>query len=436
MATKNTGWSCVHSASISSSSNDSVTITVTCYWKNSGWNYDINNVSAWVYCNGQSIQVKNNGSVNAPSNSGQYSMGSASFTIGKGTGAFSVSCYAKITSNSSYVAGTKSSSSSSISVPAKPSYTVSYNANGGSGAPGSQTKWYGQNLTLSWDRPSRTGHSFAGWATSASGGVAYQPGSVYTGNAGLTLYAKWNADTYTVSYNANGGSGAPGNQTKTYGVNLTLSSTKPTRTNYNFLGWSTSASSSSVSYNPGSVYTGNSAITLYAVWQLAYKSPRLSGFVAQRCNSAGTASESGTYVKVGFSWSTDRTVSALRIEWKALTSASWTGVNVSGSGTSGNVSQVVGSNSIDAETSYVFRCYVSDSGGTTYSSEMLIGTIKYPIDIKAGGTGIAFGKVAEKDGVVDVGDWNLQSKGQEITASKIMIYGGYENGKLIFYTVD
>ena len=86
-------------------------------------------------------------------------------------------------------------------------------------------------LTLSTTVPTRTGYTFKGWATSASATSAtYSAGGSYTANSGATLYAVWQINTYTVSYNANGGSGAPSAQTKTYGVNLTLSSTKPTRT--------------------------------------------------------------------------------------------------------------------------------------------------------------------------------------------------------------
>lgn len=291
----------------------------------------------------------------------------------------------------------------SYTIPKKPSYTISYNANGGSGAPGSQTKWHGDNLTLSNTRPSRTGYTFAGWATSSSGSVAYQPGGTYSSNASVTLYAKWTANTYKVSFNPNGGTGGPSYQTKTYGVNLTLSTSKPTRTNYNFVGWGTSASSTSASYQPGGTYTANSAITLYAIWSLAYKLPRLSGFSAQRCNSSGTASESGTYLKVSFSWSTDRSVSAIYIQWRSQSTSTWTSAAVTASGTSGSVSQVVGSNGINTESSYYVRAYVQDSGGTTYSSTASIGTVKFPIDVKSGGTGIAFGKVAENANMADFG---------------------------------
>ena len=70
--------------------------------------------------------------------------------------------------------------------------------------------------------------------------------------------------TYTVSYNANGGTGAPNSQTKTQNVTLTLSTTKPTRTGYTFSKWNTKADGSGTNYNPGASYTSNAALTLYA----------------------------------------------------------------------------------------------------------------------------------------------------------------------------
>ena len=74
--------------------------------------------------------------------------------------------------------------------------------------------------------------------------------------------------THTVSYDANGGSGAPSSQTKVYGSNLTISSTIPTRDGYSFLGWSTSSEATSVDYKPGDSYSSDDNITLYAVWEL------------------------------------------------------------------------------------------------------------------------------------------------------------------------
>lgn len=280
----------------------------------------------------------------------------------------------------------------SITVGGMTSYAVKYNANGGSGVPGQQTKWYGETLKLSSTKPTRTGYKFAGWATSASGSVAYQPGANYTANAAVTLYAKWTANTYTVKYNANGGSGAPGQQTKTYGVTLKLSSTKPTRTNYTFKGWGTSASSTTAQYQPGGNYTANAGATLYAVWQLAYTKPRITSLSVDRCNSAGTLTDEGTYARVNFSWSTDRSVSSIKIVCNGVTT------NVSASGTSGSVSKVVGANALSGENSYTVTVTVADSGGST-SGVSTVGPTEYILDFKSGGGGMAVGGTSKNDGM-------------------------------------
>ena len=163
----------------------------------------------------------------------------------------------------------------SVIVPAWTSYTVKYNANGGSGAPSSQTKWKDQTLKLSTTKPTRDGYIFQGWAISSGGSVVYDSGASYTANASVTLYAVWKAVTYTVKYNANGGTGAPSSQTKTYGKTLALSNTIPKRTSvedngsiteYTFKGWATSSTSTSVVYTAGANYTANASATLYAVW--------------------------------------------------------------------------------------------------------------------------------------------------------------------------
>ena len=90
----------------------------------------------------------------------------------------------------------------------------------------------------------------------------------FTQDKAGTLSATYDPPTtYTIYYNANGGSGAPGSQTKTKDVTLTLSSTKPTWSGHTFLGWSTSsARDATVQYNAGGSYTANAGATLYAVW--------------------------------------------------------------------------------------------------------------------------------------------------------------------------
>ena len=147
-------------------------------------------------------------------------------------------------------------------------YNISYNANGGSGAPSSQTKYYDKLLSLSSLKPIRTGYTFKGWSTSSTATKAsYQSGDNYISNSNVTLYAVWEKIQYNISYNANGGSGAPSTQSKYHGSTLTLRSAKPTRTGYIFKGWSTSSTATKASYQPGDNYTSNSNVTLYAVWE-------------------------------------------------------------------------------------------------------------------------------------------------------------------------
>lgn len=327
---------------------------------------------------------------------------SGTVTITKGTSAKSIPLYLSFTMNFTWGStfGGVKTASGSITVGAKTSYKITYNANGGSGAPSQQTKWHGTNIKLSTTKPTRTGYTFKGWATSASGAVAYASGATYSANAAVTLYAVWQAITYKVTYNANGGSGAPSQQTKTYGKALTLSTTKPTRTNYNFKGWATSASGS-VAYAAGASYTANAAITLYAVWELAYAPPTITNLKLQRCGSDGTANETGVYCKVTFSWSCNQLagsnpVKTITIQWADQTNT------VSASGNSGSVSQVVGG-SFGVDSTYTFIINVTDNKNGVTTVKKSLGTTKFPIDFKAGGTGVAFGKTSTLSNIAEFG---------------------------------
>ena len=390
------------------------TLRVHCYWKCNGWRYNMSPVYGWVTCNGEERLVANGISVNFQNNQGQYELGWSDFRINRTQSDRSIAYSARLRSDSSYTSGARSSGTGYHTVGKLASHTVSYNANGGSGAPGNQTKWYGSTLTLSSTKPTRTGYTFQGWATSAGGSVAYQPGQGYGNDANVTLYAVWKANTWTVKYNANGGSGAPADQTKIYGQTLKLSSTKPTRLDYNFKGWATSkanADKGTVAYAAGANYTYNAAMNLYAVWELAYVRPRITNLTISRCDSAGNISESGTYLRYDFKWATDLTGVYIQCQWKPQ-SAAWgsssqksTTILSNSSSKSGTITKkVVGSGAVSSEQSWTARVYIYDSKGTsyaTYSSDSSIGTIAYPIDVRKGGKGIAFGKVAEADNLAD-----------------------------------
>lgn len=207
-----------------------------------------------------------------------------SHTYTLGTSSSTIYLSAKLT-NVDRVGGTMKVSKS-FTVPALATYTVSYNVNGGTGTFNSQTKYHGKSLTLHANTPTRTGYSFQGWSTSKTATTAtYAAGGTLpnTINANTTLYAVWRANTYTISFDANGGTGAPSNQMKTYGTALTLSSTVPTRTNYDFLGWSTSKTATTATYTAGGSFTSNAATKLYAVWKLAYEKPKITKVSVDRC---------------------------------------------------------------------------------------------------------------------------------------------------------
>lgn len=263
----------------------------------------------------------------------------------------------------------------SVNVPAWTSYSIKYNANGGTGAPSAQTKWKDQKLTLSTTKPTRTGYSFKNWNTASGGtGTAYASGASYTANAAATLYAQWTANGYTVTYNANGGTGAPSSQTKTYGVNLTLSSTKPTRSGYNFKGWGTSASATTIAYAPGATYTANAALTLYAIWEVGYVKPRISNVQVHRAYVTSTGGlvhdDEGTVLILDFDWATDIENPYYTVEWKKSSDSEWDNNNVESY-------QLTGTNDIGViyhtdpaivfslETSYDIRLTVTDSSGST-----------------------------------------------------------------------
>ena len=172
-------------------------------------------------------------------------------------------------------------------------YTVSYNANGGSGAPASQSKIYGTNLTLTSSKPTRTNYTFKNWNTKADGsGTSYISGGTYSTNAAVTLYAQWMLNSYTLSYNTNGGIGTPASQTGN--GSITLSSTKPTKSGYTFQGWATSASATSAQYQPGATFNLATNTTLYAVWKQDPVTPTTFTLTYDANNGTGApASQTG-----------------------------------------------------------------------------------------------------------------------------------------------
>jgi len=134
-------------------------------------------------------------------------------------------------------------------------YHISFNPNGGSSSNLSMDMTYDTNYTL--PTPTKTGYTFLGWY---DGSTKYTSGiSKISDN--IELLAKWEAKSYTITYNPNGGTVSSTTQTVTYGTAYTLYT--PTRAGYTFEGWYSGSSE---------IFSGtwnkDSGITVTAQWKV------------------------------------------------------------------------------------------------------------------------------------------------------------------------
>jgi len=171
------------------------------------------------------------------------------------------------------------------------SYTINYNANGGSGTMSSSTVSSGSSVTIKNNAFTKKGYTFAGWTTNSNGtddGYGWTAGKSYTwnydngqkgiSNNTLKLYARWTANSYTISYNSNGGSGTMSSSTVSTGGSVTIKSNTFTRTGYKFVGWTTNSNgtddgygwtagkSYTWNYDNGQLGVTNNSLVLYARW--------------------------------------------------------------------------------------------------------------------------------------------------------------------------
>jgi uncharacterized repeat protein (TIGR02543 family) len=178
-------------------------------------------------------------------------------------------------------------------------YTLTYNANGGSGtAPIGSPTTYNSNFAApispnngSFSNPAPN-NTFYGWNTATDGtGISYPVGSTITMNNNKILYAQWVPATlpYTVTYDANGATGgsvpaAPTNYPSGVQVPI-LGQGSLTRSGYTFLGWNGSTSGIGSIYAPGYTFTSKTA-TLYASWA--------PGSPVKYCGGGGSGGSAGT----------------------------------------------------------------------------------------------------------------------------------------------
>jgi uncharacterized repeat protein (TIGR02543 family) len=116
----------------------------------------------------------------------------------------------------------------------------------------------------------RTGYDFLGWTYASDGtGTVLTSGNTYTTvTSNMVFYAKWSANTYTITYNKNGASGSPTAASATYttaGTAVTLTTVGTmAKTGFDFGGWSATPTGSALA----GTYTTSTDVTLYAVWTI------------------------------------------------------------------------------------------------------------------------------------------------------------------------
>lgn len=214
----------------------------------------------------------------------------------------------------------------------------------------------------------------------------------------------------------NGAAGAYGSTISSYSITGGGYSSTASSFTTGFLNTSGSITfTASVTDSRGRV-SANATVSITVV---AYSAPSFSKYISQRCNSAGTASDSGTYIKstVNFSYascSSKNTITTATY-YKKSTDTAWT--NASKTFTSGTAFTFGGGN-ISTETSYAVKFKLTDAFTSIEVTDTL-STASVVMDFKSGGLGVAVGKVSENDECFEINsDW--LTKTGAITAAGVI----------------
>jgi len=182
--------------------------------------------------------------------------------------------------------------------------TVTFDSNGGSGSMATEGSLSPAALTA--NGFTRAGYTFTGWNTAANGsGTSYGDGATYSFSSSVTLYAQWVADTFTVTFNANGGSGSMASESAN--APTALAGNGFTRPGYTFTGWNTAPNGGGASYANGATYAFTSSVTLYAQWvadtfTVTFNANGGRGSMAAESHNAPTALTANGFRRPGYSF--------------------------------------------------------------------------------------------------------------------------------------
>ena len=219
-------------------------------------------------------------------------------------------------------------------------YNVFYNGNGSNTGtvPSAATYTHGSTYSIAAKGTmAKTGYRFSGWSTQIDGsGTRYasaadaiaSSSATFSSNTNLTLYAQWTAEVYTITYDANGGTGAPTrvSDSYTYGTSgiVLPAGTGLSRTGYTFGGWSETTTGIAVN-NP---YTTSQTRTLYALWSgiqysISYDANGGSGSIVDASYTTGdsgiTLNNGATLSRTGYTFGGWKTLNGTIVSGAPLT---------------------------------------------------------------------------------------------------------------------
>ncbi len=223
-----------------------------------------------------SITYRLNGGKNSPANPSTYKVTTASIALASPTraGYRFQGWYADPGYANRITAITKGSTGSKTLYAkwAVAQYAIAYILNGGTNSSRNPSAYAANSPTITLANPTRKGYAFGGWYTSSS--YATRVTSIPMGSRGTrTLYAKWTANAYFITYHGNGAtSGSMSSQTRTYGDTYVLSGNTFARTGYTFKEWNTKPDGTGTSYANWATVKNLTAtrygtVMLYAQWE-------------------------------------------------------------------------------------------------------------------------------------------------------------------------
>ncbi|MCR4676460.1 MAG: InlB B-repeat-containing protein [Sphaerochaetaceae bacterium] len=299
--------------------------------------------------------------------------------------------------------------------------SITFNANGGTGTMDVQ-KLPGTGGILSTNSFTREGYIFSGWNTAADGsGTSYSDEALIVNQrTDVTLYAKWTGITYTVVFNANGGTGTMANQSFTYDTAQNLTANSYSRTGYKFAGWSTTVNGAVNYADETSVSnltsTADGSITLFACWAPSNSTKYIVKHYTENLTDSSYTLNS-SLEKYG------ETASTLTLDNLKETITGFTySAGFAGTATNGTTipsSESVTSTTILADGTRVIDLYytrdthtVSLTSGTGISSVTGSGTYKYGATVTLGATpstGYTWSRWTQTSGNADVSSTNNYS---------------------------